>query len=53
MTGYLELADQRVFIEEYGAGEPLFLLHGGMVAADSWQFQIPALAERYHVFDTT
>lgn len=50
MSGYLELADQRVFVEEYGAGEPLFLLHGGMVAADSWQFQIPALAERYHVF---
>ena len=44
------MADQRVFVEEYGAGEPLFLLHGGMVAADSWQFQIPALAERYHVF---
>jgi pimeloyl-ACP methyl ester carboxylesterase len=50
MSGYLELAGQRVFVEEYGAGEPLFLLHGGMVAADSWQFQIPALAERYHVF---
>jgi pimeloyl-ACP methyl ester carboxylesterase len=50
MSGYLELADQRVFVEEYGAGDPLFLLHGGMVAADSWQFQIPALAERYHVF---
>jgi pimeloyl-ACP methyl ester carboxylesterase len=50
VSGYLELADQRVFVEEYGAGEPLFLLHGGMVAADSWQFQIPALAEHYHVF---
>ena len=50
MSGYLELADQRVFVEEYGAGEPLFLLHGGMVAADSWQFQIAALAERYQVF---
>ena len=50
MSGYVELADQSVYYEEYGAGEPVFLLHGGMVAADSWQFQIPALAERYHVF---
>jgi pimeloyl-ACP methyl ester carboxylesterase len=50
MSGYLEVAGQRVFVEEHGVGEPLFLLHGGMVAADSWQFQIPALAERYHVF---
>jgi pimeloyl-ACP methyl ester carboxylesterase len=50
VTGYLDLADQRIFVEEYGGGEPLFLLHGGFVGADSWQAQIPALSEHFHVF---
>ena len=51
MTGYLDLPDeQRVFVEEHGGGEPLFLLHGGFAGAESWQAQIPALAEDYHVF---
>ena len=51
MTGYLDLPDeQRVFVEEHGGGESLFLLHGGFAGAESWQAQIPALAEDYHVF---
>jgi pimeloyl-ACP methyl ester carboxylesterase len=50
VTGYLDLPDQRIFVEEYGGGEPLFLLHGGFVGADSWQGQIAALSEHYHVF---
>ena len=50
MTGYLDLPEQRVFVEEHGGGEPLFLLHGGFAGAESWQAQIPALAEEYHVF---
>jgi pimeloyl-ACP methyl ester carboxylesterase len=50
VTGYLDLPDQRVFVEEYGGGEPLFLLHGGFSGADSWAHQIPALSAEYHVF---
>ena len=50
MTGYLDLPDQRVFVEEHGGGEPLFLLHGGFAGAESWQAQIQAFAEDYHVF---
>jgi pimeloyl-ACP methyl ester carboxylesterase len=50
MTGYLELPDQRVYVEEYGGGEPLFLLHGGFVGAECWAQQIPALSAGYHVF---
>ena len=50
MTGYLDLADQRVFVEEYGGGEPLFLLHGGFVGAESWAEQVPVLSADYHVF---
>ena len=48
--GYLELPDQRVYVEEHGAGEPLFLLHGGFVGAGAWAAQIPALAAGHHVF---
>jgi len=47
---HLELDGQRIYYEEYGEGEPLFLLHGGMVGADSWHLQVPALEGRYHVF---
>jgi pimeloyl-ACP methyl ester carboxylesterase len=50
MTGYIDLPDQRVYVEEHGGGEPLFLLHGGFVGAESWAFQIPALSADYHVF---
>jgi pimeloyl-ACP methyl ester carboxylesterase len=50
VTGYLDLPDQRVFVEEHGGGEPLFLLHGGFVGAESWAAQIPALSDDYHVF---
>ena len=50
VTGYVDLADQRVFVEEHGGGEPLFLLHGGFQGADSWGAQIPALSAEYHVF---
>jgi pimeloyl-ACP methyl ester carboxylesterase len=50
VTGYLDLPDQRVFVEEYGGGEPLFLLHGGFAGAESWAAQIAALSADYHVF---
>jgi hypothetical protein len=50
MTGYLDLPDQRVLAEEYGGGEPLFLLHGGSVGVESRARQIPALSEDYPVF---
>lgn len=50
MTGYLDLPGQRVFVEEHGGGEPLFLLHGGFQGADSWAAQIAAFEEHYHVF---
>jgi hypothetical protein len=47
---YLDLGGHRIYYEEYGAGEPLFLLHGGFVGADSWAAQVPELAKAYHVF---
>jgi pimeloyl-ACP methyl ester carboxylesterase len=50
VTGYLDLPDQRIFVEEHGGGEPMFLLHGVFAGADSWVHQIPALSAEYHVF---
>jgi pimeloyl-ACP methyl ester carboxylesterase len=49
MSGYVDLPGQRVFVEEYGSGDPVYLLHGGFGGADNWRCQVPALAERYHV----
>src|SRR5699024_11067131 len=34
---------------EYGSGEPVILLHGGLGNANWWGLQIPALAEHYRV----
>jgi pimeloyl-ACP methyl ester carboxylesterase len=50
VSGYLDLGGQRIYCAEYGAGEPVFLLHGGMVGADLWQPQVVALQDSYHVF---
>ncbi|WP_329125722.1 alpha/beta fold hydrolase [Streptomyces sp. NBC_01465] len=40
----------RTYYEAYGAGDPVLLLHGGGVTADSWWGQIPALSEHYRVY---
>jgi pimeloyl-ACP methyl ester carboxylesterase len=49
MGRYLDLDGQLIYYEEYGEGEPLFLLHGGLATAESWQYQVPALAASYRV----
>ena len=46
---YVDARGVRTYYEELGAGEPVLLLHGGGVTADSWLAQAPALAERYRV----
>lgn len=50
MGGYLDFGGQLVYYEEHGAGEAVFLLHGGMASADIWRVQVPALESSYHVF---
>jgi pimeloyl-ACP methyl ester carboxylesterase len=51
VSGYVDLpGEQRVYVEQYGSGEPVFLLHGGFGGADSWGPQITALEADYHVF---
>ena len=50
MGEYALVDGARTYYEVRGQGEPLVLLHGGGVTADSWSAQIPALAERFRVY---
>jgi pimeloyl-ACP methyl ester carboxylesterase len=47
---YVDAAGVRTYYEEEGSGEPLLLLHGGMVTIETWGNQRGPLAERYHVY---
>jgi len=38
-----------IYYEEYGEGDPLLLLHGGLGNGDYFVNQIPAIAERFRV----
>ncbi|MFH9352407.1 alpha/beta fold hydrolase [Kitasatospora sp. NPDC017646] len=49
MGEYVTVNGLRTYYETRGEGEPVVLLHGGGVTADSWYAQIPALAERFRV----
>ncbi|MFF2080187.1 alpha/beta fold hydrolase [Kitasatospora sp. NPDC058162] len=49
MGEYVDVDGQRTWCEIQGRGEPVVLLHGGGVTADSWWGQIPALAEHFRV----
>lgn len=50
MPGYAELPAVRTWYDELGVGEPLVLLHGGLVDARFFVQNIDPLAERFHVF---
>ena len=47
---YVDAGGVRTYYEEEGSGEPLLLLHGGMVTIETWENQRGPLAERYHVY---
>ncbi len=38
------------YYEVTGEGDPVVLLHGGMCPAETWDPQVPALAEQYRVY---
>jgi pimeloyl-ACP methyl ester carboxylesterase len=50
MAGYVELPGVRTWYDERGDGEPLGLLHGGVVDSRFFDKNIDALAARFHVF---
>jgi len=47
--GYVDIGDIKMFYGSYGTGEPVFLLHGGIVSHTSWFFQIPPLSKHYQI----
>jgi pimeloyl-ACP methyl ester carboxylesterase len=50
MSAYVQLGDVRTWYDEHGVGEPLVLLHGGLVDARFFAPNLAALAERFHVY---
>lgn len=45
----MEINNANIYFEEYGQGEPLFLLHGFLGTADSWKDFIEAYSQNYRV----
>ena len=50
MAEYVQLGAVKTWYDEHGAGEPLVLLHGGLVDARFFEPNLAALAERFHVY---
>ncbi|MEO3747514.1 alpha/beta hydrolase [Plantactinospora sp. B5E13] len=50
MGTYVQLGAVKTWYDEHGAGEPLVLLHGGLVDARFFAPNIGPLAERFHVY---
>jgi len=47
---YVDTGGLRTYYEAHGEGEPVILLHGGLVTAETFDAQTPAIAERYRVY---
>jgi len=50
MGRYVQLGAVKTWYDEHGAGEPLVLLHGGLVDARWFEPNLGPLAERFHVY---
>ncbi len=50
MGAYVELGPVRTWYDERGEGDPLVLMHGGLVDARFFDPNVGPLAERFHVF---
>ena len=47
--GYVDANGVHTYYDEHGSGDPLLLLHGGLVDGDSFAQQTPAFAGRFRV----
>jgi len=47
---YVDVGGVKTWYAEHGAGDPLILLHGALTDASEFGPNIPALAERFHVY---
>lgn len=50
MGTYVQLGDVKTWYDEHGAGDPLVLLHGGLVDARWFEPNLAPLAEKFHVY---
>src|SRR5688572_5813463 len=50
MATYVQLGDVKTWYDEHGEGDPLVLMHGGLVDARFFAPNIDVLAEKFHVF---
>jgi pimeloyl-ACP methyl ester carboxylesterase len=50
MGRYVQLGPVKTWYDEHGAGQPLVLLHGGLVDARFFEPNLAPLAERFHVY---
>ena len=46
---YVQANGIHMYYEDYGAGEPLILLHGGTETSSMWQPHIPAFADYFRI----
>jgi len=50
MAQYVQLGDVRTWYDEHGDGDPLVLMHGGLVDARWFEPNLGPLAEHFHVY---
>jgi pimeloyl-ACP methyl ester carboxylesterase len=50
LATYVQLGAVKTWYNEHGEGDPLVLLHGGLVDARFFDPNLPALAEHFHVY---
>jgi len=50
MAGYLQLGEVNTWYDEHGEGEPLVLLHGGLVDARFFEPNLGPIAAHFHVY---
>lgn len=48
-SGYAPINGIRIWYAEYGHGQPVILLHGGLANSNYWGNQVPILAQHYRV----
>jgi pimeloyl-ACP methyl ester carboxylesterase len=46
---YIQANGLHIYYEEHGQGQPLLLIHGGILTGDSWRPYLPAFAKHYRV----
>src|SRR5215218_4415092 len=50
MAQHAQLGDVKTWYDEHGSGEPLVLMHGGLVDTRFFDQNLGPLAERFHVY---